>query len=351
MAGREARKVAGMRIGASRTKACGTKKSGKNNQNTSDSTAITSQRPTVGDLQLANPSQGLGQSGIGSGGAGTPNYDSADQSKGPLTEFTLFPELPIELRVIVWRHAANNQPGGVLVQHLSAKPLKGYTLTRKIPGLLQACQESRNELLIREKNQAVEHRTYGLVTLTQRDGGTPVPFSPEIDTFWAAIYKKGLPKSHTLHYNVFSALADLLFAASLRFLAVKNMPPVEMFASQIIGASAICCPNLEVLTVLVSPEYNLHSPNVSNFVGSGTIVAGPEVNESLDVNSLSGLHLSYFTYLEHMYSQAMKSHKVFHLAWEEPRIKFRLLNQFMAAERMTLSQDALKSMAQNPWGW
>ncbi|CZR59336.1 uncharacterized protein PAC_09228 [Phialocephala subalpina] len=57
------------------------------------------------------------------------------------SEFTLFPKLPIELRLLVWTLAAPAPT--TIVQRKSSVKGRSYFFDRPVPAFLQACRESR----------------------------------------------------------------------------------------------------------------------------------------------------------------------------------------------------------------
>jgi hypothetical protein len=105
--------------------------------------------------------------------------------RGPLQEFTLFPQLPTELRIKIWkmsilprivlRHQRDTQ-----TNHRSA-----VLFTPCIPPLLQASQEARQIGL--ENYQVVNARRWNLDGNTNKRLG-PIYFHPELDTLLCAVW-------------------------------------------------------------------------------------------------------------------------------------------------------------------
>ncbi|CZR66216.1 uncharacterized protein PAC_16117 [Phialocephala subalpina] len=114
----------------------------------------------------------------------------------PLTEFTLFPKLPIELRLLIWAFAAP-APATVAQRYSHVGSMKGNRWTYLdraggVPALLHACQDSRKEYLEDDGEYDVEatvvrrrgHPVYkSILTLgIEHRGGAYI--STDIDSFW-----------------------------------------------------------------------------------------------------------------------------------------------------------------------
>ncbi|CZR67579.1 uncharacterized protein PAC_17478 [Phialocephala subalpina] len=113
------------------------------------------------------------------------------QGRGQLTEFNLFPKLPIELRIIIWGFATLEPAWAVQVSSTNIKRRLHYI--RPVPAILQVCQESRQEFLAADSNdkktlqsRQPDHPVYTLHTSGGRTRNNNRGFymSTEIDTFW-----------------------------------------------------------------------------------------------------------------------------------------------------------------------
>jgi len=91
----------------------------------------------------------------------------------PLTEFHLFPKLPIELRRMIWRHCL---PGPRLVELLYDEDIGACTSSAPLPTCLWICSESRKEVKL----------FYRLLFATDRAEAT-IYLDPRIDEVYLGI--------------------------------------------------------------------------------------------------------------------------------------------------------------------
>jgi hypothetical protein len=103
--------------------------------------------------------------------------------------FVLFPKLPIELRLQIWKFAL---PGPRIIDVFYLHP-KGARTTTPIPSLLHVCQESRREV------QRV------LLVLNNYDGDGYFYVNSETDTIWLR-GKKKLKEDKIDVFNLFYRL-------------------------------------------------------------------------------------------------------------------------------------------------
>ncbi|CZR52584.1 uncharacterized protein PAC_02461 [Phialocephala subalpina] len=115
--------------------------------------------------------------------------------RNPLTEFLLFPKLPIELRLMVWALAAP-EPATVAQRKSRVKGRDFYYLRPGgVPALLHACKESRYEYLEEDTNdkdakaeiesRRRKHPVYKLFFRKYSKTSAGAYMSVDVDTFWA----------------------------------------------------------------------------------------------------------------------------------------------------------------------
>jgi hypothetical protein len=71
------------------------------------------------------------------------------------TKFTLFPRLPLEIRLNIWRYL---EPAPILIK-LRMNEVGSYRYVRPVPALLQICRETRTEYTT-HVNDSKNHITY-----------------------------------------------------------------------------------------------------------------------------------------------------------------------------------------------
>ncbi len=101
------------------------------------------------------------------------SWDIMPIRRPPLTQFHLFPKLPLEIQLMVWG-AAEPEPR-VVMQSKNSEKIKAK---RHVPAVLHACRQSRLEYLADNKRKR-SHATYTLVHMK-----LPTYFSFEIDTLY-----------------------------------------------------------------------------------------------------------------------------------------------------------------------
>jgi hypothetical protein len=142
--------------------------------------------------------------------------------------FHLFPDLPTEIRLKIWKLVV---PKAAVVQQakgLGYKPLYTIMLPRPTPVVLHVCHESRNEFLYRDDESANSGKNHPLYRQAfPSTNGLMVHFSFEVDTLYMAYPHKSV--FNQINYGnwppmyVFKTRLDLAekdVVRELRFLAI-----------------------------------------------------------------------------------------------------------------------------------
>jgi len=261
-----------------------------------------------------------------------PNLDIAnsklvEDDKSP--KFTLFNKLPLELRLHIWGFAAPDPR--VIVQSGSSHPKGRHPYVRdgsKVPGVLHACRESRNEFLetddasndVTLARRRRAHPVYKLHIIDDEQTQhkpSPVFFSCDVDTLWPLNPLLG----NRFNYP-FSGTACLDIAKDLKHLALHwqfiSWSDWDWWSAQF--------PNLESVTIL--QEDRPWDPRNRKVV---TVDCPPEIDGQLSIIGIPESQKSYLL--------GMRSSRHLQKRFEEqklhrklPLIKLRFKNQFIVNE-------------------
>lgn len=166
---------------------------------------------------------------------------SAYRPGGPLTEFTLFPKLPIELRIIIWGFETPEPAYVTQVMSKSKSIKRRLHYIHSVPAVLQVCQESRNKFLAAApKDQSLQrqqrghpvYKIYSSGGRTRNETGRGFYMSAEVDTFW------GMEREDIRKVSV---------ARELKHLAIRY----QSASLEIFKRLFAKLPELETLTVLL----------------------------------------------------------------------------------------------------
>ncbi|KAH6682644.1 hypothetical protein B0J14DRAFT_673019 [Halenospora varia] len=274
----------------------------------------------------------------------TVNYDShmedtitakTKSEDGP--NFTLFPELPLELRLKIWGYAAPEPQ--LIVQRRSEKNNSRFTYRRKVPAILHACRESRLEYLDtgKQEDQASadrrrqSHPLYKLCFQSDRVRSSPVYFSNDIDMFYGAEDpgKMGFRRAEwrQRQFDIkYHGMTELDISDSLKHLVIEVGELTERgdLIARLIHQGF---PKLEKLTCLVKPGA-YHWPPVR---------PGPEVDGAMDLDSLQVVFYRrvYNENKNRLTDMFERTCSADYPHWTPPTLKFRFREQFTQASTYT----------------
>lgn len=264
----------------------------------------------------------------------TANSEPVEDDNSP--KFTVFNKLPLELRLRIWGFAAPDPC--VVVQCDSFNPIVRYRYVRdggKVPGVLHACRESRNEFLetddasndVTLARRRRAHPVYKLYFIddrrTRRKTG-PVFFSCDVDTFWPLNHKVGDRDSHS-----FSGTALLDIAKNLKHLALLwqfiSWSDWDWWNARF--------PKLESLTVLQwDKRWDPRSKKYLN------IDCPPEIDGQLCMIGMPEHQKAYLQALMRRSKELQDKFEEQKLDQKFPLVKLRFENQFIVNEGIVLPQ-------------
>ena len=203
-----------------------------------------------------------------------PQIDNSDTTTRPT--FHLFPRLPIEIRLRIWKLAG---PKPVIVKQAKAlgyKPLYTIMHPRPTPAVLHVCQESRKEFLYREDEAANEGKNHALYRQAfPSTNGLMCHFSFEVDTLHLTSVREveshDWPNGPRLYgRGSFKARLDLAekdVIRELRFLAV-DMSLIQQLETVFFKSLARYQKLEELIFLVVDPILNI---NVIHFARQAVV--------------------------------------------------------------------------------
>jgi 2EXR family len=255
------------------------------------------------------------------------------------SKFTLFPNLPMELRLKIWGFAAPDPY--VIVQRESSTSKYNFTFNRPVPAVLHACKESRLEFLdendTRNQNGTTaakrDHPVYKLYFLVERLRSSPVFFSSEVDTLWGSKYRTSCPgKISSLGGLFWTGIASLDLSSELKHFAytsrLSNLhsDPVSIYEA---------FPKLEVLTMIID---NSKPICVSWTEGKVTLRHSdmpPEIDGQIDEKGLGSAMQGYIMRYREYGEMTLLELKETNPGLKTPVLKFRFLSQYIENEGIT----------------
>ncbi|TVY89328.1 hypothetical protein LAWI1_G008771 [Lachnellula willkommii] len=238
------------------------------------------------------------------------------------TDFPQFNELPLELRLKIWGHAAPD-PTTVVQRMCNKRSLGRFTYRRKPPAILHACQESRAEYLDTgaESGQASvarrrqEHPVYKLFFGSGPRCSTPAYFSVDIDAFWGGNY----PARLTLpDGDIWDGIENLEIRKTLRHFVIKT--GADTWRPNVGELCRHMFPELETITILVSPPY--YTGDAPPEVGGQMNVAGMDDSQAF----LAADCASFRDYIQ----DELDLERTSNPEWNPPVLKLRFEEQFLA---------------------
>jgi hypothetical protein len=250
----------------------------------------------------------------------------------------LFPKFPLELRLKIWGFAAPNPC--VVVQRESLKTNVRFRYIRdggKVPGVLHACRESRNEFLEKDgadltlARRRREHPVYKLYFHTRSARTSrPVFFSPDVDTFWPMDYVSSTLRRRSVY--CYSGATDLDVAQEVKHMAIESQFNTWVNYPNWYAARF---PKLESLTVLfpgscLDPDTEMMVP----------IKYRPEVDGQMSLDGRLEADqpgISEFIFYLEALREAMKWPQS---DWNLPRVKLRFRDQLIENEGVEIPEPA-----------
>ncbi|KUJ13507.1 uncharacterized protein LY89DRAFT_737486 [Mollisia scopiformis] len=273
---------------------------------------------------------------------GLTNQNTVPLSSAPLIEqpsstlalqkFTIFTNLPQEIRLLIWARAA--PPPSVISQNslVDSFGYKYYTHRRGggVPAILHVCSESRYEFLARDGDDedALEirrrvHPVYKLYFKTKRSLG--VYMSLDIDSFWCLKYgAKNFNSIRSSNYYCMRHLVITIRGVSFGRPALGSSS-FWLSQAELLSLSQHL-PRLETLTILIKErEFQMCTYH--------WVPLAPEVNGNLDESAFNNAQCWLIARVK-VFDAVMAELRVKHPTTKFPSLKYRFEQQFMANENM-----------------
>lgn len=243
--------------------------------------------------------------------------------------FTLFPKLPLEIRLAIWTLLA--PPPAVIIQRLSSKKGRQFRFIREIPVVLHVCRESRIEYL--ETNDPTDtslkrrqnaHPVYKLYFGNSTKTGCKVFMSnfDSVWTTWPSLKAKWMKPQPSLKHL---------------FIDLPSNPPTSAYYIELNERF----PKLEVITFIISLK----------LLGGRSIIGqwssyGPEMDGEMDEANLRCPLTSYFLNFKYACKSSYAIAEKLGIARGVRQdgnfavLKFRIEEQFMENENIRFPMNA-----------
>ncbi|KAE8452549.1 hypothetical protein EG329_000452 [Mollisiaceae sp. DMI_Dod_QoI] len=273
-----------------------------------------------------------------------------------LDKFTLFPKLPLELRLIIWALVA--PAPAIIIQRKSTVKGRRFHFSRAVPTVLHVCRESRMEYLetgssdeTLERRRAA-HPLYKLYFRNRSKKSAGVYMDMDIDSFWGKHYRcspqflRTFGHSETLKHIQYTGIFELSLKTTRTGMPLKHLVlSYELFKPlNVYDLAVLTCalPCLEKLTILVT-EKDIKS--ISG--GQGPTTYNPEIDEQLDDSGMSS-RCTRLVALVRNDARKLDVLKDIFPDRKHPVRKIRFERQFVEMEDLTIPKlplDALASSA------
>lgn len=273
----------------------------------------------------------------------------------PFTEFTLFPKLPIELRLLIWSFATPEP--AIVVQRKSSFKGRRFFFDRPVPAILQANQESRNEFIesepdkknklpkaaqLRLERHRHDHPVYKMCFRNRSRLSAGAYFSAAIDSLLGMAYemkeKKDASGAIISSSSLYLGVTDLSVGSTLKHLILTQNNARVVDKAELIALSKIF-PNLETLTLLLQDE--VFDPSNQ---GPYPLTYPPETNGQLSLDGLEPIQVISIT-IAMIANVSLAQVQTTNPMMRFPVLKFRFEQQFRANENIPTLWHTRKSTA------
>ncbi|KAF8856433.1 hypothetical protein BDZ45DRAFT_745478 [Acephala macrosclerotiorum] len=263
----------------------------------------------------------------------------------PFTEFTPFPKLAIELRLLIWSFATPEP--AIVVQRKSSFKGRRFFFDRPVPAIFQVNQESRNEFIENEpdkKNKPLkvaqllslerhrrDHPVYKMCFRNRSRLSAGAYFSSEIDSLFGMAYemkeKKDASGAIISSSSLYLGVTDLSVGSTLKHLILtqKNARPADK--AELIALSK-AFPNLETLTILIQDD--VFDPFHQ---GPYPLTYPPESDGQLSLDGLDSIQVISINF-SMIANVSLAQVQTAHPTMKFPALKFRFEQQFRANENI-----------------
>ncbi|KAF4636829.1 hypothetical protein G7Y89_g1247 [Cudoniella acicularis] len=267
--------------------------------------------------------------------------ETEERDDGP--KFERFPDLPTEVRLIIWSFASPEPQ--LIVQRPSEKLPGRFTYRRKVPAVLHACRESRAEYLDtgreEDKDSAAarrrQHPIYRLYFQT-RFRSSQLFFSNDIDMFKGAMYAGTKSTQRPPRWSRYSpinyhGMTELEISKTLKYLVFKRWDYIYCRLSPEFLRKGF--PELETLTLLMENHRNiLAPPHVPQYVTLMALKQIPaEKDGEMGVDNMPHHHKIFYEDFKRKFLIPFQQYQQENLDWAMPVIKVRFQEQLLETIR------------------
>jgi hypothetical protein len=267
--------------------------------------------------------------------------ETSEPIEEPRGAFSLFSELPADLRLRIW--ASLDLEPCVIVQRKTGKRKPMYRFPRLIPAVLHACRESRYEFLDPNDEKSIkkglikkrDHPTYKLYFMGQKRISKPVFFSIVIDSVWGCHCLAKKPISFENIENGATSMVTSRYSGLTVMNIASTLESLVLYADRNIIGILPYFPNLKRLTFLY-PTYVFEHRDPRMFYSYGRPILGPEVNGEVNIEGMPPAFRQLLRRDRERIEDQVSRMVIRNPEWTPPLIMFRAVEQYVANEHLNI---------------